>query len=160
MIVQLVPLGGGESIELTKPINLVGRKEGCDVRLNHKSVSKQHCILVHAEGMLMLRDLGSTNGTRVNGKRIRRAALVENDQFSIAAMTFRVKFGQTPAPAPVHMNDVTQHIDASEVDMMIRKTKPHDSIDQPGEAVPAVKVNTLPDEFTVVHADDDPDDKG
>lgn len=160
MIVHLVPLGGGQSIELTKPINLVGRKEGCDIRLGHKSVSKQHCILVQSEGMLMVRDLGSTNGTRVNGKRIRRAALVENDQFNVAAMSFRVKFGQTPAPAPVQMNDVTQQIDASEVDLLIRKTKPHDSMDQPGDVSPAVKVNALPDEFTVVHSADSPVEGG
>src|SRR5262245_16846262 len=92
--VQLMPVQGGETIHLQKEITLVGRKEGADLRLNHKTVSKHHCILVKADGMLLVRDLGSTNGTRVNGKRIRRAALMENEQLSIAGFGFRVHFTQ------------------------------------------------------------------
>src|SRR5204863_10158100 len=61
----LVPLDGSRSIELTKDLTLVGRKEDCDLRLDHKSVSKLHCVIVKTDGLLLLRDLGSTNSTRV-----------------------------------------------------------------------------------------------
>ena len=54
-------------------LTLVGRRGDCDLRLEHKSVSKLHCMLVRTDGLLVLRDLGSTNGTRVNGTRVRRA---------------------------------------------------------------------------------------
>jgi pSer/pThr/pTyr-binding forkhead associated (FHA) protein len=56
-------------------------------------VSKLHCVVVMTDGLLLLRDLGSTNGTRVNGQRVRRAALLPNDTLAIANMKYIVKFG-------------------------------------------------------------------
>src|SRR5947209_1035284 len=100
MRAQLIPLDGGPAIDLAKDLTLVGRKEDCDLCLNHKSVSKMHCVIVKTDGLLMLRDLGSTNGTRVNGQRVRRAALLPNDQLTIAKYKFRVHFGVAPQPAP------------------------------------------------------------
>lgn len=149
--IQLLPLAGGHTVVLDKLVTLIGRKEGCDLRLNHKSVSKQHCVLVRSDGLLMLRDLGSTNGTRVNGKRVRRAVLNENDQLSIAALSFRVLFNKEgpSRPAP-HADGATQMIDAKEVEKLIRATqKPDDVVDQPAPE-PIVRVNALPDEFTPV----------
>src|SRR4051794_24877714 len=93
MRAQLVPLDGAETIDLAKDMILVGRKEDCDLRLDHKSVSKMHCIIVKTDGLLLLRDLGSTNGTRVNGQRVRRAALLPNDKLGIAGFEFRVQLG-------------------------------------------------------------------
>src|SRR6516162_5771851 len=72
MRAQLVPIDGGHPIEIVKDLIVLGRKEDCDVRLEHKSVSKMHCVIVKTDGLLLLRDLGSTNGTRVNGQRVRR----------------------------------------------------------------------------------------
>ena len=48
----------------------------------------------------LVRDLGSTNGTRVNGQRIRRAALLPNDQFSVANFKYRVIFEADVPAAP------------------------------------------------------------
>ena len=93
MRAQLLPLDGGSPLEIVKDLTVVGRKEDCDLRLDHKSVSKMHCILVKTDGLLLLRDLGSTNGTRVNGQRVRRAALLPNDTLSVANLKFVVKFG-------------------------------------------------------------------
>lgn len=117
----LVPLDGGEPIELTKDLTLVGRKEDCDLRLDHKSVSKQHCVLVKTDGMLFLRDLGSTNSTRVNGQRVRRSALLPNDQLTIANYKFKVQFGEAEVPA--QPDEYTQHLDAKEVVKLLQKAK-------------------------------------
>src|SRR5437660_12460019 len=98
MRAQLISLDGDQPIEVVKDLVLVGRKEECDLRLEHKSVSKMHCIIAKTDGLLLLRDLGSTNGTRVNGQRVRRAALLPNDQLSIANYKFRVYLGPDAPP--------------------------------------------------------------
>jgi predicted component of type VI protein secretion system len=113
MRAQLIPLGGGAPIDVVKEVTLVGRKEECDLRLDHKSVSKLHCIIVKTDGLLLLRDLGSTNGTRVNGQRIRRAALLPNDQVSIAGYSFRVHLGRELPP--VSPDECTQQMDAKDM---------------------------------------------
>ncbi|MCI0703314.1 MAG: FHA domain-containing protein, partial [Planctomycetia bacterium] len=93
MRARLVSADGGPSIDLLKELTLFGRDEDSDVRLDHKGVSKLHCVIVKTDGLLLVRDLGSTNGTRVNGQRIRRAALLPNDTLAIANLKFVVKFG-------------------------------------------------------------------
>ncbi|MDY3551840.1 FHA domain-containing protein [Gemmata sp. JC717] len=93
MRARLVSADGGPSIDLVKDMTLFGRDEDCDMRLDHKSVSKLHCVVVKTDGLLLLRDLGSTNGTRVNGQRVRRAALLPNDTVAIANLKYVVKFG-------------------------------------------------------------------
>jgi pSer/pThr/pTyr-binding forkhead associated (FHA) protein len=77
---------------------VIGRNDDCDLRLEHKSVSKLHCIIVKADGLLLIRDLGSTNGTRVNGQRVRRAALLPNDSLHVANVKYLVKFGVLAEP--------------------------------------------------------------
>src|SRR5579859_6307509 len=110
MRAQLLSLDGGDPVEITKDLIVVGRKAECDLRLEHKSVSKMHCVLVKTDGLLLLRDLGSTNGTRVNGTRVRRAALLPNDQVSIAHYKFRVHLGpDQPQPARAAAHEHTQH---------------------------------------------------
>jgi pSer/pThr/pTyr-binding forkhead associated (FHA) protein len=122
MRAQLVPLDGGPAIDVVKDLTIVGRKEDCDLRLEHKSVSKMHCVIVKTDGLLLLRDLGSTNGTRVNGQRVRRAALLPNDQVSIANYKFRVYLGPDlpDLPAPL-ASEHTQQLNAGEVADLLRK---------------------------------------
>jgi pSer/pThr/pTyr-binding forkhead associated (FHA) protein len=93
MQARLVPADDSPPIDLVKDLTLVGRDEDCDLRLNHKSISKLHCVIVKTDGLLLLRDLGSTNGTRVNGQRVRRAALLPGDTLAVANLKYRVLFG-------------------------------------------------------------------
>jgi pSer/pThr/pTyr-binding forkhead associated (FHA) protein len=149
MHAQLVSLEGGPAIEIVKDLTVVGRKEDCDVRLEHKSVSKLHCVIVKTDGLLLLRDLGSTNGTRVNGQRVRRAALLPNDQLSIATYRFRVHLGpDAPEAPPVSASEYTQHLDADEVAGLLRQGK-----ERLPERPDIVRPNPLPD----VYPDDNSD---
>src|SRR5205807_945444 len=115
-------------------LTLVGRKEDCDLRLDHKSVSKMHCVLVKTDGLLLLRDLGSTNGTRVNGQRVRRAALLPNDQLAIARFKFRVYLG--PGEVPAAPDEHTQ-----ELEQPLRADRP------PAAVAPSLQPNPLPDVY-------------
>src|ERR1700736_3735550 len=143
MRAQLVPLDGGPAIDVVKDLTVVGRKEDCDLRLEHKSVSKMHCIIVKTDGLLLLRDLGSTNGTRVNGQRVRRAALLPNDQLAIAGFKYRVSFGpddQGPLP-----QDHTQQIDATQVEDRLDKRQQGDGSGEKKTPEIIVHPNQLPD---------------
>jgi pSer/pThr/pTyr-binding forkhead associated (FHA) protein len=119
MRAQLIPLEGGAPIDVLKDVTLVGRKEDCDLRLDHKSVSKLHCVIVKTDGLLLLRDLGSTNGTRVNGTRIRRAALLPNDQLTIANYSFKIRLGGEEPPA--NPEEHTQQLDAKDLANLMRQ---------------------------------------
>jgi pSer/pThr/pTyr-binding forkhead associated (FHA) protein len=149
MRAQLMPLEGGPPIEITKDLVVVGRKDDCDLRLEHKSVSKHHCVITKTDGMLFLRDLGSTNGTRVNGVRIRRAGLLPNDQLAIAHYKFRVYFGPDllpAAPAPVNANEFTQRIEPDEVQALLHPPAPGSDPD-PEAPEPPPHRNQLPDVY-------------
>ena len=156
MRAQLLPLDGGPPIEILKELTLVGRKEDCDLRLEHKSVSKAHCIISKTDGLLFVRDLGSTNGTRVNGQRVRRAALLPNDQLSIASFKFRVFLGPDapelpPAPPPM-ADEHTQQLDPKEVARLIQQARAQadgEDMRDSGE-MPVLKAfqrNQLPDVY-------------
>ena len=101
MRASLVPIDGGSSLDLAKDLTLLGRDEDCDIRLEQKSISKLHCVIAKTDGLLLIRDLGSTNGTRVNGQRVRRAALLPNDTLSVANVKYRVVFGPELEPEPL-----------------------------------------------------------
>ena len=144
MRAQLVPLDGGAPIDIVKDMVVVGRKEDCDLRLEHKSVSKMHCVIVKTDGLLLLRDLGSTNGTRVNGQRVRRAALLPNDQLSIANYKFRVHLG--PGEPPVSASEHTQRIESDELARLMSKSKSDEESDVDLSDQPVVQ-NALPDKY-------------
>ncbi|GAA2761062.1 DUF1707 and FHA domain-containing protein [Streptomyces paradoxus] len=72
----------------------IGRDPASGLRLNHETVSRVHAELRHQGGMWVLRDLGSTNGTTVNGRRVVGAAVVrEGDEVGFGRMTFRLSSG-------------------------------------------------------------------
>ncbi|MBM4068169.1 MAG: FHA domain-containing protein [Planctomycetes bacterium] len=150
MRAQLIPVQGGSPVEIVKDLTLVGRKEDCDLRLDHKSVSKLHCVIVKTDGLLLLRDLGSTNGTRVNGQRVRRAALLPNDQLTIASYAYRVIIGPAaaapePPPSP---EERTQHIDAQELSKAMQAANgPAPLLDSQADAVIVPVQNALPDVY-------------
>jgi pSer/pThr/pTyr-binding forkhead associated (FHA) protein len=108
---QLIPLSGGEPITIDKDVTVVGRQaEHCDIVLDRKSVSKIHCIIARTDGLLFVRDLDSTNGTKVNGQRIVRGALLPGDQLAFAGEKFRVHLGPSPAPAAARSPERTEEI--------------------------------------------------
>src|SRR5437016_159569 len=143
MRARLVSADGGPPIDLTKDLTLVGRDEDCDVRLEHKSISKIHCVIVKTDGLLFLRDLGSTNGTRVNGQRVRRAALLPNDELAIAGHRFRVWLGPDQTAEGRHGR--THQLDAIEVVNLLHKPEP--AIPANDVPAPPAQPNALPDRY-------------
>jgi pSer/pThr/pTyr-binding forkhead associated (FHA) protein len=145
MRAQLIPLDGTAPIDIVKDLTLVGRREDCDLRLDHRTISKMHCIIVKTDGLLFLRDLGSTNGTRVNGQRVRRAALLPNDQLAIAGHKFGVALGpDQPAAANP---ESTQQLDPKEVARLRDESSPVSTKESARSPIQRVQPNALPDRY-------------
>ena len=90
MPAHLLSLADGPSILIDKPILLFGRHEECDVQLNSKKVSRRHCVLAQVNDYLVIRDLGSTNGVRINGERVAEGKLRPGDELQIGNFKYQV----------------------------------------------------------------------
>jgi hypothetical protein len=100
MPAQLVPLsdGAGPTIPLQRPVVLIGRHPECDVRIELPQISRRHCCVALAYDRLIIRDLGSRNGVRVNGERVEEARLWPGDEVAIAQILYRLE--DVPAARP------------------------------------------------------------
>lgn len=89
---ELQPLGGGDPIPLLKPTLTVGRRESADIVLRFPNVSGNHCELSLVEGYWYVKDLGSSNGTKVNGTRVSEQRLEPGDTLSVAKHEYEVNY--------------------------------------------------------------------
>lgn len=89
----------GRCYRLDRPAT-VGRARDCDVRIDEPGLAERHARLVpHADG-LVLRDLGSEQGSHVNGHAVRHALLQAGDQLVIDGCRFVVEAPRTAAAGP------------------------------------------------------------
>jgi pSer/pThr/pTyr-binding forkhead associated (FHA) protein len=112
---RLVALDGSRQIVVGRTPLVVGRHPGCDVRLGSLRISRLHCCLAAAGDEVVVRDLGSTNGLRINGRCTLAGRLKAGDTLAIAHVEFRVESGpacdedalrtQVPAITEEHGSD-------------------------------------------------------
>ena len=88
----LIPVGGGDDIPLIKDRITIGRRESCDVCLRFPNISGQHVELVFEDDCWRVRDLGSTNGIKINGVRVQEKTLRPGDEISIANRRFTIEY--------------------------------------------------------------------
>ena len=89
---ELLPVGGGDPIPLLKAELLIGRRESADIVLRFPNVSGRHCELAVVDGYWTVKDLGSSNGTKVNGARVTEQRLEPGDKLSIARHEFEISY--------------------------------------------------------------------
>lgn len=105
MPAQLVALTDGPNILLDKPILLVGRHPEADIQLNSRKVSRRHCCIAQVNTYLVVRDLGSTNGIRINGVRVLEGRLKPGDELTIGNFRYQVNWDDRPASAPIQIKE-------------------------------------------------------
>ncbi len=91
---RLVAVDGeaaGQVFELQPEETMIGRNPSMDIALPDDGISREHAIIMfeEADGEYVIEDLQSTNGTKVNGKRVRSATLSAGDELRIGHTTFR-----------------------------------------------------------------------
>lgn len=96
MYPQLTALTEGPNLLVDKPILLVGRHEECDVQIPSRKISRKHCCISQVDNRLVVRDLSSTNGVRVNGHRVDQGELRHGDELTIGNLVYRVHWPQKP----------------------------------------------------------------
>src|SRR5262249_35899863 len=92
MPAQLMALTEGPNILLDKPILLFGRSPECDIQIDSRKISRRHCCIAQVNDYLVVRDLGSTNGIRINGVRVSEGRLRSGDEITIGNHRYQVRW--------------------------------------------------------------------
>src|SRR5258708_731960 len=89
---ELIPVGGGDTIQLVRDVLSMGRRESCDICIRYPNVSGVHAELHFRDGYWRIRDLNSTNGVKVNGLRVTEKLLHPDDEISISKRRFTIQY--------------------------------------------------------------------
>ena len=84
--------GAGREITLSLPA-VIGRSRSVGITIAHPLVSRQHCELVERDGQLIVRDLGSLNGTFIGDMRVTEEALPPGGLLTVGQVTFQAIYG-------------------------------------------------------------------
>lgn len=113
--------------DLSKPEMIIGREPTCDIAIDNLAISRQHCKIVQSEGVYSIMDLGSNNGTFINGRKIKVHNL--NDRDEIILGKFLLVFEDEHARAKVPSSSAipaladgphTMAVDVNKMEQVIR----------------------------------------
>jgi predicted component of type VI protein secretion system len=148
MNAKLIVVGGEaktKEVKLKFPC-IIGRGKGATLLLPHPLVSRQHCEIFEANGQLMVRDLGSLNGTYVNNEKIEDAYLLAPGQLlTVGSVTFRAEYAadqpdRVPSDRPTVVTSATAAMKAMPaVPVAVHTPEPEEpeTIDEPNVEVEA-----------------------
>ena len=99
----LKPLGGGDPVPLRKIELVIGRRPSCDICLDFTNISGKHCLLRFHNQVWHVKDLGSTNGTTVNGAPLSSEhTIMPDDELGVAGHIFTIDY--TPGAPETILN--------------------------------------------------------
>src|SRR5687768_6241188 len=111
--------GALRSFSIARDRTVIGRREDCDLRIPLGDVSRKHCRLVRDGDVLKVEDLGSSNGTFLNGQRVQEALLSPGDSIQVGPVVFVLQIDGEPADdelSPVTMEPAAADIGAGSLD--------------------------------------------
>lgn len=94
MQTKLTVVGGKankQTVSLKLP-TMIGRSKDADLTIAHPQISRKHCALIESDGLVVVRDLGSLNGTYVNSQRVKEAPLPPDTKFGIGPLVFMIRY--------------------------------------------------------------------
>jgi pSer/pThr/pTyr-binding forkhead associated (FHA) protein len=101
--------GTSREVKMKRARLVIGRQQGCDVRIPLPAVSREHCELRVENNALVVRDLGSSNGTFVNRVRVQDEALEPGDLLAVGPAVFVVRINGEP----VEIDAATQYAEGA-----------------------------------------------
>jgi serine/threonine protein kinase len=81
----------GKPVRLSGRLNVIGRTSDCDIQIKAAEVSKRHCQIHLEPEQVIVEDLGSANGTCVNGEPVTRAELRDGDELDVAGHLYEIR---------------------------------------------------------------------
>jgi DNA-binding NtrC family response regulator len=152
MTPTLVALAGplcGESFRLEEPDTTIGRHAGANLSVPDYLMSRRHCLLQRQNGRVTLRDLGSSNGTFVNGIPAHERTLQHGDRIRAGNSVLLFLLPQAAMPAP---DAEGPNVSAAD-ERTGRVTRPADAADRPGELPAAIVADVLAGRTTLAAHD-------
>ncbi len=92
-LVVIYGLDLGKKFNLDKPTFIVGRSSKADIQIDQESVSRNHCKIINTGKTILLRDLGSTNGTYINDDLVDEYVLRDGDLIKVGRCIFKFLSG-------------------------------------------------------------------
>lgn len=107
----LKPVGGGDPVPLLKRELTIGRRRSCDICLDFANISGKHCMLRLVNSVWHVRDLGSTNGTALNGMLLSSEhSVMPDDELKIASRLFTIDYEPAGPEAVLHKQDLIEEV--------------------------------------------------
>ncbi len=150
MKAKLVVVGGdvkATEIKLKLPV-IIGRGREAALTLPHPLVSRKHCELFEVDGTLMVRDLGSLNGTYVGTQRVAEAPLPSGELLTVATVNFRAVYTDVDEEDETSSPEATGNDDSTHGRATVKsKGKRRHQADTPD--VPISRERNLPSETPI-----------
>src|SRR5688572_14174154 len=89
--------GERRSFSISREMTVIGRRQDCDLMIPLGEISRKHCRIIKEADTLRIEDLGSSNGTYVNGKRVQEAVLAAGDTVQVGPLVFVLQVDGEPA---------------------------------------------------------------
>ena len=95
-LIRVTPNGQSQRVPIERASTIVGRSDDCHIRVRTAGMSRKHCELIIEDGSVVVRDLGSSNGTFVNQERIESIPVSAGDLVSFGGLVFVVEVNGEP----------------------------------------------------------------
>ena len=89
--------GEKRSFSVSREMTVIGRRQDCDLMIPLGEISRKHCRIIKEADTLRIEDLGSSNGTFHNGRRIQEAVLSPGDTIQVGPVVFVVQLDGQPS---------------------------------------------------------------
>jgi hypothetical protein len=106
-LVVLSPGMTGRTQELSAQRTTIGRAEDNSFQIAEPSVSSHHCEVLLGSGAVVVRDLGSTNGTYIGGEKVAEQTLKPGQILRLGQVELRLETDGAPAPGKLHFDHTT-----------------------------------------------------